>query len=43
VVIGGLPFVFTSGSWFGAGAILLALPLSLLGYWLVLRRRPADP
>ena len=37
VILGGLPFAFTNGAWFGATAILVSLPLSLLGYWMVLR------
>ena len=37
VILGGLPFAFTNGAWFGAAAILISLPLSMFGYWLVLR------
>jgi FSR family fosmidomycin resistance protein-like MFS transporter len=37
VILGGLPFAFTSGAWFGITAILGSLAASLFGYWLVLR------
>ncbi|MBM3126997.1 MAG: MFS transporter [Chloroflexi bacterium] len=37
VIIGGLPFVFTDGTWFGETFLLSALSLSMLGYLVALR------
>jgi MFS transporter, FSR family, fosmidomycin resistance protein len=43
VLVGGLPFAFTNGVWFGGTAILISLPVSLFGYWLVLREKVEKP
>lgn len=39
VILGGLPFAFTKGVWFGGTAILISIPVSLFGYWLAIREK----
>jgi len=39
VIVGGLPFAFTEGAWFGTAAILISLPVSMAGYWLAFREK----
>jgi predicted membrane channel-forming protein YqfA (hemolysin III family) len=43
VIVGGLPFAFTEGAWFGTAAILISLPISMAGYWLVFREKTRIP